>query len=377
MHLVISQSLFSPAIATVSRAVASRPTHPILGNIKLVADEDNQTLTLTGFDLSIAIVMPLPAQIITGGAITLPSKLLGDIVSRLPDEDITLFNTAALEETANLVTLTCGSGKYQINSLPVTEFPELPEIDSSESFYIDVATLRNGLLATMIAVSADETKRILTGISVTSREDSLEFAATDGHRLSVLKNAVEDGQEFSAVIPTKALKVLDNLIGNQDLPISLKIDEANTNAIFELANGILITRLLDGTYPNYRQLLPKDTARKITVERKLFMAALERIAVLADQKNNIVKITTDNPEQEISLSVDSPDVATGRETVSVQMSGDDLEIAFNVKYLSDGLKTMHTDEVQFQFNAANQPALIVPIGGDEQTYLLMPVQIRA
>jgi DNA polymerase III subunit beta len=373
MHLVIPQNLFAPAIATVSRAVASHPTHPILGNIKLVADEDNQTLTLTGFDLSVAIVMPLSAQIVTGGAITLPSKLLGDIVSRLPDEDITLFNTAALEEVANLVTLTCGSGTYNLNSLPVIEFPDLPEIDSDEAFSISVATLRDGLLATMIAVSADETKRILTGISVTSREDSLEFAATDGHRLSVLKTLVEEGQEFSAVVPAKALKVLDNLIGNQDLPISLKID--NANAIFELANGILITRLLDGTYPNYRQLLPKNTDRKITVERKLFMAALNRIAVLGDK---IVKITIDSTAQEISLSVDSPDVATGRESMAAQIDslGEDIEIAFNVGYLNQGLQTFHTNEVQLQLNTATSPALIVPIGGDEQTYLLMPVQIR-
>ena len=374
MHLVIPQNLLSPAIATVSRAVASRPSHPILGNIKLVADENNQTLTLTAFDLNIAIVMPLSAQVITGGAITLPSKLLGDIVSRLPDEDVTIFNTSALEEATNLVSLTCGSGKYQLNGLPVEEFPELPNIDSDESFDIAIATLRAGLAATLIAVSQDETKRILTGVHFVSAPDYLEFAATDGHRLSVIKTLVEDGQEFVATIPAKALKTLDLLIGNQDLPITMRTDSAN--AVFELPNGTLITRLLDGTYPSYRQLLPTSLGRKITLERKLLVSALERISVLADTKNNIVKITVDNDAQEISLSVESPDVAAGREALSAQVSGDDLEIAFNVKYLADGLKTLHTNEIQLQFNAANTPALLVPIGGDEQTYLLMPVQIR-
>jgi DNA polymerase III subunit beta len=165
----IPQNLFAPAIATVSRAVASRPTHPILGNIKLVADEDSQTLTLTGFDLEYRDRNAIAcSNHVIGGAITLPSKLLGDIVSLLPDEDITL--TIATVGEISQVTLACGSGKYQINSLPVTEFPDLPEIDSDEAFSISVATLRDGLLATMIAVSADETKRILTGISVTSRE---------------------------------------------------------------------------------------------------------------------------------------------------------------------------------------------------------------
>ena len=353
MHLVIPQNLLSPAIATVSRAVASRPSHPILGNIKLVADENNQTLTLTASDLNIAIVMPLSAQVITGGAITLPSKLLGDIVSRLPDEDVTLFNTSALEESANLVSLTCGSGKYQLNGLPVTEFPELPNIDSDESFDIAISTLRAGLAATLIAVSQDETKRILTGVHFVSAPDYLEFAATDGHRLAVIKTLVEDGQEFVATIPNKALQTLDKLIGNQDLPITMRSD--NANAIFELPNGTLITRLLDGTYPNYRQLIPTSLGRKITLERKLLVSALERISVLADTKNNIVKITVDNDAQEISLSVESPDVAAGREALSAQVSGDDLEIAFNVKYLADGLKTLHTNEIQLQFNAANTP----------------------
>lgn len=393
LHVVIPQNLFAPAIATVSSAVASRPTHPILGNIKLVADEDNQTLTLTAFDLNIGLEIPLSAQVITGGAITLPSKLLGDIVSRLPDEDVTLTMAKvggvevvqkpldSTEEPSNYsiggngqVTIVCGSGRYQMNGLPVEEFPELPNIDSDESFDIAIATLRAGLAATLIAVSQDETKRILTGVHFTSAPDYLEFAATDGHRLSVIKTLVEDGQEFVATIPAKALKTLDLLIGNQDLPITMRADSAN--AIFELPNGMLITRLLDGTYPNYRQLLPTSSERKITVERKLLVSALERISVLADQKNNIVKIAVDKDAQEISLSVESPDVAAGREALPAQVSGDDLEIAFNVRYLANGLKTLHTNEIQLQLNAASTPALLVPIGGDEQTYLLMPVQIR-
>jgi DNA polymerase-3 subunit beta len=149
----------------------------------------------------------------------------------------------------------------------------------------------------------------------------------------------------------------------------------NANMIFELANGTLITRLLDGAYPRYRQLIPEATARKITIERKLFIAALERIAVLGDK---IVEIAIDSTAQEISLSVDSPDVATGRESMPAQIDalGEDLEIAFNVGYLKQGLQTMHTDEIQLQLDTATSPALIVPISGDEQTYLLMPVQIR-
>ncbi len=368
LHIVISQSSLSTAIPTVSRAVASRPTHPVLGNIKLVADEENQALTLTGFDLNIGLEMTLDAKVIIGGSITLPSKLLGDIISRLPDEDVTLF----LNDNQQVV-LTCGSGKYQLNGLPVEEFPELPSIDSEDSFDVDVATLKAGLAATLSATSTDETKRILTGVCVTSKPDSLEFAATDGHRLSVFKTSAEDGQEFLAVIPAKALQTLEKLISNQE-KLAMRADRAN--AIFALPNGTLITRLLDGTYPNYRQLIPTKLERTVTVERKLFLSALERISVLADQKNNIVKISIDATAQEISLLVESPDIAAGRESLPAQITGDNIEIAFNVGYLKQGLQTQSTNEVQLQFNNATSPTLLIPIGGGDQVYLLMPVQIR-
>lgn len=373
LHVVISQSSLSAAIPTVSRAVASRPTHPILGNIKLVADEESQTLTLTGFDLKIGLEMTLDAKVLISGAITLPSKLLGDIVSRLPDEDVTLKTEDNIIGLF-LVNLSCGSGKYQLNGLPVEEFPSLPNIDSEDSFDVDVATLKAGLAATLSATSVDETKRILTGVCVTSKSDSLEFAATDGHRLSVFKTSVEDGQEFLAVIPAKALQTLEKWIGNQEKSITMRADRAN--AIFALPNGTLITRLLDGTYPNYRQLIPTRLERTVTLERKLFLSALERISVLADQKNNVVKIAIDATAQEIALSVEAPDIAAGRESLPAQISGDDLEVAFNAGYLKQGLQTQSTNEVQLQFNNATSPSLLIPIGGIDQVYLLMPVQIR-
>lgn len=368
MHFVIPQSLLAPAITTVSKAIASRSTHPILGNIKIEADAEEQKITLTGFDLNIAIIMPLTAQVVTSGAITLPAKMLGDIVSRLPDEDITLIQG----EIA--VNLHCGNGRYQLNGLPIEEFPELPTIDAAKSFTMPIAAIKNGLAATLIAVSQDVTKRILTAVHIESNADSLEFASTDGHRLSVYQNSIEDGQEFSVNIPSNAMRVLMNMAGTQDLPVSMQCDEAN--AIFALPQGTLITRLLDGTYPNYLRLLPSTFERNVTVDRRLLMAALERIAVLSDQNNNIVKLTISNEAQKIALSVESPDVATGRESLPIQFNGEDLEIDFNVRYLKDGLSTISTTEIQLKLNTATSPAVLVPIGAVKQEYLLMPVQIR-
>jgi DNA polymerase-3 subunit beta len=244
----------------------------------------------------------------------------------------------------------------------------------------------NGLAATLFATSADETKRILTGVHLTATSDRLEFAATDGHRLSVLQTGFLDADEppvtgdtvttnLEVTIPSRALRELERMLNQQtEGAIAVKFDSANM--IFQSANQILISRLLDGSYPNYRQLIPNQFERKVTLERKLFLSALERIAVLADQKNNIVKITIDSTGQEISLSVEAPDVAAGRESLPAQVSGEAVEIAFNVKYLLDGLKALPSNEIQIQLNNPTSPAVLVPIGAAKMTYLLMPVQIR-
>ena len=383
MRLVCPQNQLAANLAIVGRAVASRPTHPILANIRLDADSTNQSLGLTAFDLNIAVQVSFPAQVVDGGSITLPAKLLNDIVSRLPDEDITIN----VEKDNTVVTIVCGSGRYQMNGLPIEEFPELPKIgEDGETTYLPVESMLSGLAATLFATSADETKRILTGVHLTANSDRLEFAATDGHRLSVLQTGFLDADEppvtgdtvttnLEVTIPSRALRELERMLNQQtEGAIAVKFDRANM--IFQSANQILISRLLDGTYPNYRQLIPNQFERKVTLERKLFLSALERIAVLADQKNNIVKITIDSTGQEISLSVEAPDVAAGRESLPAQVSGEDVEIAFNVKYLLDGLKALPSNEIQIQLNNPTSPAVLVPIGAAKMTYLLMPVQIR-
>ena len=383
MRLVCPHTQLAANLAIVGRAVASRPTHPILANIRLDADSTNQSLGLTAFDLNIAVQVSFPAQVVDGGSITLPAKLLNDIVSRLPDEDITIN----FEKDNTVVTIVCGSGRYQMNGLPIEEFPELPQIgEDGETTYLPVESMLNGLAATLFATSADETKRILTGVHLTATSDRLEFAATDGHRLSVLQTGFLDADEppvtgdtvttnLEVTIPSRALRELERMLNQQtEGAIAVKFDSANM--IFQSANQILISRLLDGSYPNYRQLIPNQFERKVTLERKLFLSALERIAVLADQKNNIVKITIDSTGQEISLSVEAPDVAAGRESLPAQVSGEAVEIAFNVKYLLDGLKALPSNEIQIQLNNPTSPAVLVPIGASKMTYLLMPVQIR-
>lgn len=386
MKLVCAQNSLSTNLSLVSRAVASRPTHPVLANVLLVADEAAQQLSLSAFDLSLGIHTSFPATIEVGGKLTLPAKLFNDIVSRLPTGDITLDNSLTEDASSDsmLTTLTCASGRYQVRGMGAEEFPELPIVEDGDVVHLPVEALLEGLRGSLFAASADETKQVLTGIHLTIQPDGIEFAATDGHRLAVVQTINEETETaakskvqdtIAVTIPAKALqeltKMLDRHAGDS---VAVQFDQ--NQVVFEWTDQRLVSRLLEGQYPNYHQLVPRQFARQMTVDRRQFLEALERIAVLADQKNNIVKVSLNSTNQEISLSVEAQDVGSGRETMPAQISGEDLDIAFNVKYLMEGLKVITTSEVQIQLNTATSPAVLSPVGGMKMTYLVMPVQIR-
>jgi DNA polymerase-3 subunit beta len=387
MKLICNQTELNTHLSLVSRAVPSRPTHPVLANVLLIADSDTQQIRLTGFDLSLGVQTSFQAHVEQGGTLTLPAKLFGDIVSRLPDGELTLDE----DEDDAMVTLTCATGRYQVRGMGASDYPELPSIEEGDVVHLPNDAVIEGLRGSLFAASSDETKQVLTGVHITVEAESLEFAATDGHRLAVVQtfNAESGADEASGVyipetiapfnmtVPAKALRELERMLQMNTAEESVAVRFDQGQLVFEWQNQRLTSRLLEGQYPNYRQLIPRQFSRQMTIDRRLFLAALERIAVLADQKNSIVKLNLDAVRQEVVLSVDAQDVGSGREAVPAQISGEDLEIAFNVKYLLEGLKVFNTVDVQMQFNTSTSPAILSPLGGMKMTYLVMPVQIRA
>ncbi|WOD37584.1 DNA polymerase III subunit beta [Nodosilinea sp. E11] len=375
MKFICPQNELSAQLSSVSRAVSSRPSRPVLANILVKADIESQSVTLVGFDEVLGIETRFRAQVEEPGTLTLPAKLWGDIVSRLANEDITLES----DGDSTTVTLTSSSGRYEVRGLSAEDYPSLPTVDDGEAISLSADALLNGLRGSLFATSGDETKQVLTGVHLLAETDALEFAATDGHRLSVVQTSDDSSTATPAMdvtVPAKALRELERMIQgySSNEPVALRLDE--TQVLFDLGAQRLTTRLLEGQYPNYRQLLPKQFARQVTVDRRLLMSSLERIAVLASQKNDIIKITLNSGDQSIALSVEAQEVGSGREELPAQVTGDDLDIAFNVRYLLDGLKAFDTTEVQMQCNAATSPAVFVPLGETKITYLVMPVQIR-
>jgi DNA polymerase III subunit beta len=384
MKLVCAQSDLSTNLSLVSRAVPSRPTHPVLANVLLQADAQTNQVSLTAFDLSLGIRTSFNAEVWQGGAIALPAKLLLDITSRLPEGELTLDDESATETTTGeglIVTLTPKSGHYQVRAMGAEEFPELPVIDNSQVIHLTAAALIEGLRGSLFATSSDETKQVLTGVHLTVKQDTLEFAATDGHRLAVLETTnerpMENSSQLEVTVPARALRELQRMLAHSfadDEPVALYLDQGQV--VFAWKNQRLTSRTLEGQYPVYRQLIPRQFERQVTIDRKQFLSTLERIAVLADQKNNIVKVSIDSGNQEITLSCEAQDVGSGRESMSAQISGEDIDIAFNIKYLMEGLKELPASEIQMHLNQSLTPVIFTPLGGVKMTYLAMPVQLR-
>ena len=385
MKVVCSQSELNAAIQLVSRAVATRPTHPVLANVLLTADAGTNRLSLTGFDLNLGIQTSLAASVETSGAITLPARLLGEIVSRLAnDSTITL----ATEESGEQVQLTSLSGSYQMRGLPADDYPELPMVESGMTLKLQPAGLVQALKGTLFASSSDEAKQLLTGVHLRFNDKALEAAATDGHRLAVLQvddalqdsaNSSDDAAEgFAVTLPARSLREVERLMAGwrSDDPVSLFCDRGQV--VFLAADQMVTSRTLEGTYPNYGQLIPDGFNRTLALDRRGLIAALERIAVLADQHNNVVKFSSQPDEGVVQISADAQDVGSGSESLPASLTGDAIQIAFNVRYLLDGLKAMGSDRVVLHCNAPTTPAVLKPEGDSEAfTYLVMPVQIRS
>ncbi len=393
MKFVCTQHDLNVNLALVSRAVPARPTHPVLANIKIVVTADPDRIELTGFDLSLGIQTSFTAQVEEEGILTLPAKLLYDIVAKLPSGEISIDDEAG----ENLVTITSASGRYQVRGMGAEEYPELPSIEDGETEQLSATDFIDGLKGSLVACSQDETKQVLTGVYLKVKPDYLEFAATDGHRLGIVEvypardevESVEPSSEgtnksFEVTVPAKALREIEKMLSSTALitgnarqdgdKLGLQLEQGQV--VFVWGEQKLTTRTLEGKYPDYRLLIPKQFQRRITLDRKQLLSALERIAILADQ-TNLVKFSIDGANQSISLSVEAQDRGSGLESLSAQISGEDLDIAFNVKYLMDGLKTLPTQEITIDLNGALEPVILSPLGGVKMTYLVMPVQLRS
>jgi DNA polymerase-3 subunit beta len=347
--------------------------------VLLTADAATGRLSLTAFDLSLGIQTSLAAAVEASGAITLPARLFGEIVARLSADSPLSLSCLEGEEQ---VELTSSGGSYRMRGMPADDFPDLPLNQTGTSIRLDADALVRGLRATLFASSGDEAKQVLTGVHLRLDGDGLECAATDGHRLAVLHlahgatAASSGGEPFDVTVPARSLRELERLLSGRPSqePLSLFCDQGQVVVLW--ADQVLTSRNIDGVYPNYAQLIPASFNRHVRLDRRAFIAGLERVAVLADQHNNVVKISSDPAAGQLLISADVQDVGSGSEALAAAISGEPIQIAFNVRYVLEGLKATTAERVELRCNAPTTPAVLAPVEDGGFTYLVMPIQIR-
>lgn len=387
MKIVCSQSDLKNNLSLVSRAVPSRPEPAVLGNVLIDANESTQKVSLTAFDGSLGIETSFNAEVSQGGSITLPAKLLNDIVTRLPEMEITL--DVPQDEANFIITISSASGEFQLTGIDAAEFPELPTVEAEQTLELPIAVLNEGLGGCLFAASTELSKQVLTGVHLKTQGvggnnfgDILEFAATDSHRLAVVAtNLAEASDEtielpkLAVTIPAKALRELERIVSDAEVTDKVKVSFDEQVMIFQLGDRLLTSTKIPGDYPAYGQLIPQKFTREVILDRKRLLSSLDLVAVLA-QKNNLVKFSLNNENSELVVSADARDVGNARQSLPAQIMGEDIDIAFNIKYLMDGLKALPASEIKMQLNEWNQPVVFSPLGGLQMTYLVMPVQIR-
>ncbi len=385
MEIVCNQNEFNYAIQLVSKAVASRPTHPILANLLLTADQGTNKISLTGFDLNLGIQTSFDATVNKSGAITVPSKLLSEIVNKLPSETpVSLY----VDESSDNILIKSDRGSFNIKGIPSDDYPSLPFVESGTSLNIDPSSFLKALKLTIFASSSDDSKQLLTGVNFKFNLKYLESAATDGHRLAVVlvdnkenfdekEDFASDEENLSVTIPTRSLREIEKLVSLRSSENSIKLFYDKGQVVFISSNQIITTRTLEGSYPNYSQLIPDNFTKLFTFNTKKIIESLERIAVLADQQSSVVKIKLN--EKDLALvSADAQDIGNASEIVPVSFDFDQFDIAFNVRYLLEGLKVISSENVIFKCNLPTTPAVLVPEDNiNSFTYLVMPVQVRS
>ena len=385
MEIVCNQNDFNNAIQLVSKAVASRPTHPILANVLLAADEGTNKISLTGFDLNLGIQTSIDATVNKSGAITIPSKLLSEIVNKLPSETPVSID---VDNDSENILIKSHRGSFNLKGISSDDYPKLPFVESGTSLNIDPSSFLKALKLTIFASSNDDSKQILTGVNFTFKQKYLESASTDGHRLAVvlidneensdLKNSNSQNEEnLSVTIPTRSLREIEKLVSLKTSENSIKLFYDKGQVVFISSNQLITTRTLEGNYPNYSQLIPDTFSKNFIFTTKQLIESLERIAVLADQQSSVVKIKL-NENNTALISADAQDIGSANESLSVSCFGENFDIAFNVRYLLEGLKVISCEKVILKCNLPTTPAVLVPESNiNPFTYLVMPVQVRS
>lgn len=373
MKFKINRDHFANGLAQVLNVVGSKATMPILSNVLIEAEKDQISLTTTNLDLGIRC--KIKAEVKETGAVTLPVKRLAGIVRELPNVDVTVDGSPNHQ-----VKLTSGGSTFRIMGIGKEEFPPLPEFGDEKSFSLEQGELTTMLRSVAYAQSSDETRYILNGVYFNFKEGKLSLVATDGRRLALVAKEMEVPAESSGAIILPA-KTVSELLRLLDKGEKLRINFNDRRAAFEIdtdkeSGGLvdsiyLYSKVVEGNYPNYQQVIPKETHQRIKLERELFLQCVHRAALVCSEKANSVKIKLTSNLLEITAQ--SPDFGEAHESMAIGYSGPELQVAFNPQFIMDPLRALTKDEVFFELKDEVSPGVFKTL--ESFICVIMPVRL--
>ncbi|SRR5579871_352626 len=367
MRLQCSHEQLLRSVQTVSRAISPRASMPILGNILLEASDNDVKLAAT--DLELGIEAHFQSDIQEGGSVTLPARILADIVSNLPDAPVNIV----VEEGDAKTTIVCDTVKFELVGLPSADFPLLPATDGNVLVKLDGGLLRTMIRQTSFAVSSDETRPFLTGVYMVFEGNTGHLVATDGGRLA-LRRAKLSGTprgKIAAIVPNKTMSELVRVLGSAEGEVTIASQE--NQLVFSLPGLRFVSRLIAGQFPNYEQVIPKEFKQRIKVGTERLLRGVRRASITARDSANVVRLNA--AAGTLTVSSNTPDVGRAQEDIGVEVEGDAIPVAFNAKFLMDALGNMDASEITLELTGPLSPGAIRPVNHTDYVYVLAPVRV--
>ncbi len=368
MKVTIAKEQLINGLQAVQNIVGSRTTLPILSNVLLKAEGSKLEFTTT--DLDVTISCSVEAKVETPGSTTLPVKRFFGIIRELPTAEIEIE-----VDEKNLCSLRAGPSFYKIHGIAAEEFPPLAQFKENKKVTLPQEKVKAMLRKTSYAISADDTRYVLNGIFISLREDKVTMVATDGRRLALAEEEAGLGKDLTGefIVPTKAINELTRLLlPKGDVEIKFTDNQvAFTMGGEGIFNVLLISKLVEGNYPNYRQVIPAESKERIALAREEFLAALRRAEFMTSDKANSVKLSF--TKNNLTIMANTPEVGEGRESIAVNYKGKDFAVAFNPTYIMDPLRALENDEVFLELTDELSPGVIKVNG--PFLYVLMPMRM--
>ena len=365
MKLAVTKEALLEGLQRTQNVVSNRPTLPILTNALLEADETGVWITTT--DLQVAIRCRVEARVEKTGSTTLPARKLVSIIRELPSSEIIID-----VDSKNAASIRCGASFFKIFGLPKEEFPAFPAFEEPKSLTIRQSELKDGLRKTSYAISSDEARYVLNGILFSFVDNKLTLVATDGRRLALFDSDIEFPKSYERdfILPTKAVSELQRLLSEDG---DVVISSSENLVSFELNGTQLVSKLVDGNYPNYRQVVPGEAKERITLEREALHNCVRRVSILSSDKTSSVRLNF--TKNNLDITANTPEVGEAKESMSINYKGRDISIAFNPEFLMDPLRNLPNDEIFLELIDEMSPGVI-----KIQTpflYVIMPMRVSA